>query len=229
MQRLVAATPSRCAVCGAWPAEPVCGGCVQRFIRARPRCVQCALPVPGGVGTCGRCLREPPPLDRCIAAVDYRYPWDGLVTQFKFHDQPGWAAPLAQLLRSAPGADALVGEADLVVSMPLARERLARRGFNQALAIARRLAPARTEAGLLLRLRDTTPQAALDRKQREVNVRGAFAVDPLQAARVRGRQLLIVDDVMTSGASLYAAARVLREAGAAGVSALVIARTEEPD
>jgi ComF family protein len=161
--------------------------------------------------------------------VDYRYPWDGLVTQFKFHDQPGWAAPLAQLLGDAPGARLLLDEADLVVPMPLSRERLAQRGFNQALAIARRLAPARTDATLLLRLRDTTPQAALDRRQREANVRGAFAVDPLQAGRLRGRHLLIVDDVMTSGASLYAAARVLREAGADRVSALVLARTEEPD
>ena len=116
--------------------------------------------------------------------------------------------------------------ADTVLPMPLWHERLAARGFNQALELARRLAPGKTDPALLLRVRDTSPQLPLDRVARLANVRGAFAIDPLRAAIVRGRSLLLVDDVMTSGATLFSAAAVLRQAGAQRVSAVVIARTD---
>jgi predicted amidophosphoribosyltransferase len=81
---------------------------------------------------------------------------------------------------------------------------------------------------LLLRVRDTPAQSALDRAARHANVKGAFALDPLRAAEVRGKRIVLVDDVMTSGASLHAAAQVLREAGSARVTAVVLARTDEP-
>lgn len=228
LQRWLAAAPSRCAACGAWPSQPVCDACVGRFATRTPRCRRCALPVPPGVAECGACLRDPPPLDRCCAAVRYGYPWSGLVADFKFHGQPGWAAFLADLLRRAEGAEALLGAARLVLPMPLSRERLAQRGYNQALELARQLAPDRLDAHLLLRLRDTPVQTALGRRERLANVRGAFGVEPLRQAEVRGRDVLLVDDVMTSGASLFGAAQALRSAGAAGVSALVFARTDEP-
>lgn len=227
MQGWNAVVPSRCAVCGAWPAEPVCKACTARFAPAQPRCGRCALPVPGGVAVCGQCLREPPPLDACFAAVAYGYPWSGLITEFKFHGQPGRAATLAALLGAVPGVQDALARAERVLPMPLAHGRLAGRGFNQALEIARRLAPERTDARLLLRLRETPPQASLARRERLANVRGAFAVDPLRGAAVRGRRVALVDDVMTSGASVFAAAQALRDAGAAHVCALVVARTDE--
>jgi ComF family protein len=223
-----AAAPSRCAVCGAWPAEPVCGACAQRFAASAHRCRRCALPLPAGLDTCGACLREPPPLDSCHAAVSYGYPWADLVSDFKFHGQPGWAGPLAALMRGATGAHDALASAQRVVPMPLSPERLAQRGYNQALELARRLAPDRIDATLLLRLRHTPVQTALGRRERQANVRGAFGVEPLRQAQVRGERVLLVDDVMTSGASLYAAAQALRAAGAAGVSAIVFARTDEP-
>ncbi|MES2939889.1 MAG: ComF family protein [Pseudomonadota bacterium] len=225
---LAAAVPSRCGVCGAWPAEAVCRACTVRFMPAQPRCGRCALPVPAGVATCGHCLREPPPLDACHAAVSYSYPWSGLIARFKFQGQPGQAATLAGLLRAATGVEEALAQSDLVLPMPLARARLAGRGFNQALEIARRLAPGRTDTLLLLRARETPPQASLSRRDRLANVHGAFAVDPLRAvAALRGRRVALVDDVMTSGASVFAAARALRDAGAAEVRALVVARTDE--
>jgi predicted amidophosphoribosyltransferase len=110
--------------------------------------------------------------------------------------------------------------------MPLSRERLAQRGFNQSLVLARRLASAKVDAGVLLRVRDTPAQAALDRRARLANVRHAFAVDPRRAGAVRGLRVAIVDDVMTSGASMFAAAQALRLAGAAHVTGLVLARTD---
>lgn len=228
LQGLARAAPSRCSVCGRWPAEPVCRPCVQRFARREARCLRCALPVPDGVRTCGACLGEPPPLDACHAAVHYAYPWSALIAQYKFRHEPGWAAALAELLRATPGVSEALEQAELVLPMPLAPRRLAERGFNQALEIARRLAPAKVDAALLLRLRETAPQAALPRKQRLANVRGAFGVEPLRAAQVRGRRVVLVDDVMTSGASLFAAGTALRAAGAAHIAAVVVARTEEP-
>jgi len=91
LQRWSKETPSRCAVCGAWPARPVCEGCVGRFAPPVHRCRLCALPLPEATSTCGACLREPPPLDACHAAVAYAYPWSGLVGRFKFSGEPGWA------------------------------------------------------------------------------------------------------------------------------------------
>ncbi len=229
IEGLKAALPGQCAVCRSWPAQPVCEACVVRFGQPQPRCATCALPVPAEVERCGRCLREPPPLDRCLAAVPYGYPWSGLVTQFKFQGQPGWAGPLAALLRSAPWVDAALDEADHVLPLPLARERLAERGFNQALELARALAPGKVRSDLLLRLRNTASQAELGLAARRRNMQGAFAVEPLRAAEVAGRRLVLVDDVMTSGASLHAAAVALRQAGAAHITAIVLARTDEPD
>lgn len=224
--RLSSALPSQCAICRAWPAQPVCEACVVRFAQPRPRCRTCALPVPAGVERCGACIKTTPPLDLCLTAVTYEYPWSGLVARYKFGASPGWAASLALLMRSTPWAEPALEDADWVLPMPLSRERLRQRGFNQALELARRLAPGKTRPDLLQRLRDTTAQSALPREARLRNVRGAFGVAPGREKELAGRRVLLVDDVMTSGASLYTAAQALRAAGASHVTALVLARTE---
>jgi ComF family protein len=217
--------PGQCAVCRAWPAQPVCDSCVARFAQPQPRCRRCGLPVPAGVSECGRCEREPPPLDACHAAVSYEYPWSALITQFKFHGEPGWARTLATLMRSAPWVEPALERADLVLPMPLAAQRLAERGFNQALLLARSLAPRRVRADLLLRTRHTAAQSALGRDARRANVKGAFVIEPLRAAELRGTRVVLVDDVMTSGATIFSAAAALRHAGAAHITAVVVART----
>ncbi len=225
LDRVSTALPSQCAVCHAWPAQPLCEACVARFAQPQPRCRSCALPVPAGVAQCGACIRETPPLDLCLAAVPYEYPWSGLVARYKFGAHPGWSQALALLMRSTPWAEPALEAADLLLPVPLSRERLRQRGFNQALELARQLAPAKTAADVLLRLRDTPAQSSLPRAARLRNVRDAFGVAPGRARDIQGRRLLLVDDVMTSGASLYTAARALREAGAAHITALVLART----
>jgi ComF family protein len=229
LQRFTRDVPSRCAVCGTWPARPLCDGCVVRFARPVHRCRLCALPLSESAGVCGGCLREPPPLDACFAAVDYAYPWSGLVGRFKFGAEPGWAEALAERMAAVPGVGDELARADLVLPMPLAPRRLAERGFNQALLLARQLAPKGAESQLLLRLRETGSQTALDRKARRANVRDAFGVEPLRADELRGRAVVLVDDVMTSGASLHAAAMAVRRAGARRVSAVVLARTPAAD
>lgn len=203
-----------------------------RFAQPVARCPTCALQVPrtsgAGPRPCGDCLKSPPPLDACLAAVSYAYPWSDLIANYKFNGNPGAAAFLATLLRSAPWVEPALERCALLLPMPLSRERLRERGFNQALELARHLAPDKTDPALLLRVRDTPSQRPLGRSQRQRNVAGAFALAPSRAQDVRGQQVVLVDDVMTSGASVFAAARVLREAGASRVTALVVARTDEP-
>ena len=217
--------PARCTVCHAWPSQVVCNACVARFAQPVPRCATCALPVPAGVQQCGTCLKEPPPLDACLAAVAYDWPWADCVTQFKFGAQPGWAGALATVMRSTPWVEPALEQADCVLPVPLARERLAERGYNQALLLAKQLAPDKTDATLLLRTRHTLAQSELKRAERLRNVQGAFAVEPLRAHELRARRVVLVDDVMTTGTSLHAAAMALRQAGAAHITALVLART----
>ncbi|HWP12624.1 MAG TPA: ComF family protein [Ramlibacter sp.] len=225
MQGFAATLPGQCAVCHAWPAQPVCEACVARFAQPHARCRRCALPVPSGVADCGQCLGAPPHLDECHAAVSYEFPWSALIAQYKFNGQAGWARSFATLMRSTPWVEPALDQADLVLPMPLSRQRLAERGFNQALLLARALAPGKTEAHLLLRIRHTAAQTALDRDDRLGNVKGAFAVDPQMDSKLRGRRVVLVDDVMTSGASLFTAAQALRQAGAAWITGLVLART----
>lgn len=166
--------------------------------------------------------------------MPYAYPWSDLVARYKFGGDPAWATCLAQLMLQAPGVEhclARLEPADRLLPLPLAAERLQSRGFNQAWELTKALAQqsgsaARADARLLLRIRNTPPQAQLKREARLRNVQGAFVVDPLRVPPLRGRRVLLIDDVMTSGASLFAAAQALREAGVASVSAMVFARTE---
>ncbi len=227
LARANAIVPGQCAVCQAWPSQPVCEACVTRFAQPVPRCQTCALAVPSDVIRCGKCLKHPPPLDACHAAVSYGWPWSSCIAGFKFNANPGWAGTLATLMRSAPWVEPALDRCHVVVPMPLSAARLRERGFNQALELARQLAPAKADAALLLRIRTTQPQASLTREERLRNVSGAFAIDPLRRSRLHQQDVVLVDDVMTSGASLFAAALALRQAGAARVTALVVARTED--
>ena len=218
--------PSRCAICQIWPQSPLCETCIARFAQPQRRCPSCALPLPHPARRCGACLKSPPPLDLCLTATAYAWPWVDLIARYKFQHQPGWAEPLATLMLSAPWAEDTLDEADWVLPIPLSAQRLAERGFNQSWLLARQLSSHKADAHLLLRTRDTASQRTLPRAERLANLVGAFAVEPLRATQLRGKKVLLIDDVMTSGASLHTAARVLREAGAAKVSALVLARTE---
>lgn len=220
--------PGQCAVCRCWPSNPVCEPCVALFAQPCQRCSTCAIPVDDSVRQCGACIRLPPPLDACVAGVHYSYPWSDLIVQFKFRGRPGWARSLALVLRSAPWVEPALEQADFIVPMPLSAQRLRARGFNQALELARQLASDKLRTGLLLRIRDTTPQSALGREQRLRNLRDAFAVEPLRRGEIIDARVVLVDDVMTSGASLFAAAATLRRAGARHITGMVLARADPP-
>ncbi|WP_298832207.1 ComF family protein [uncultured Piscinibacter sp.] len=194
------------------------------FAVRRSRCTRCAIALPPGQPVCGACLREPPPFERSVAALDYAPPWDALIRHYKFHERPELAALLAGLLREAVRDEPTP---DLLLPAPLSEARLRERGFNQAWEIARRLGP-RADARLLLRIRDTPHQADLPLDLRFANVRGAYAVEPLRLAQVEGRHVALVDDVLTTGATAAEMARTLLAAGAARVHLWVLARTPHP-
>ena len=181
------------------------------------------------------CIRQPPPLDATLAALDYIYPWSELISTYKFGNQPGWAPFFASLLLNSPGVGKALTDlhtADLILPVPLSKERLRTRGFNQSWELVKALAQqsgiqAHASSTLLLRVKNTRPQTELKREARLANVKGAFQVDPLRVAEVQGRRVVLVDDVMTSGASLFTAAAALRAAGAAHVTGIVLARTPQ--
>lgn len=219
--------PNHCAVCHAptvGTAARVCADCSERFAPRVARCGRCALRVPARAPVCGACLRRPPPWSSAIAACDYGYPWDGLLTSLKFHAALDLVPALAGLLERH-----LVPEAatvDLVLPVPLGDRRLRERGYNQAGLLARRLGHRLRLASspeALLRVNETPPQTALHRDRRAANVLGAFALAPRVA--LQGRRIALVDDVMTTGATLGELARLVLDAGAADVKVWVVART----
>ena len=220
----------RCAVCRGWCDGGLCASCDARFAFARPRCGGCALPLAGAPDDtrCVRCRLAPPPWSRAVTGVDYGYPWDRLLADFKFHQRleavDALLQPLLARLRDLRTSDLRL------VAVPLSRERLHERGYNQSWELARRLARAlalETRADALFRVRDTGHQLGLHRGARSANLQGAFVVTPRHADWVRGACIALVDDVLTTGATAQAATRTLRAAGAREVQVWTVARTPE--
>ena len=185
------------------------------------------MQVPADAEVCGACLIDPPPFTHTVAALDYEHPWDGLITQFKFHAALDLAPALVARMLAA-NTHAAGAPPQLLLPIPLSHARWRERGYNQAWELAKRLGrtlDCAVDATLLLRLRDTPHQLALPPEERAGNVRAAFAVEPLRLAEVRGRRITLVDDVMTTGATVAEAARTLMQAGASEVDVWVVART----
>lgn len=215
--------PQDCLLCGAPSGDAVlCPDCDADLPRpAATACPLCAAPTPAGE-ICGACLRAPPHFDATVAAWEYGFPVDKLVQSLKYGHRLALAPFFADRLATALAARGLP-PVDAIVPLPLHPHRLRERGFNQALEIARPL-PRLTGIPLLAdacrRRRHTQPQADLPWPRRRHNVRDAFACD----RELAGRRLLLVDDVMTTGATLDECARTLKLHGAAWVGVAVVAR-----
>ncbi|HSD36507.1 MAG TPA: ComF family protein [Rhodocyclaceae bacterium] len=216
--------PQQCFVCGGRAGlTVVCAACEDILPwHDCPACPSCALPVPQGQ-TCGRCLRHPPHFDTTLAAFEYEHPVREMVMALKFG--AGFAVRdmlVSALLAVVSDIDDL--QADLVVPMPLHRQRIAERGFNQSMELARgvgRVLGLPVLPQLVERDVDTRHQAGAPLRQRIKNVRGAFRC----VEAIVGKRVLVIDDVMTSGATLNELARTLKLAGATQVNNLVVART----
>lgn len=184
-------------------------------------CRRCALPLPAGAGdTCGPCLRRPSPVTRTVCALRYQAPVSGLVASFKFHRNLAAGAALSALLTEAlAGADC----PDALLPVPLHRSRLRQRGYNQALELARPLAQQMKRPLLatgVSRLLATADQIGLSALQRRRNLRNAFAIE-----RTLPTHIAIVDDVLTTGATVLTLAKALKRAGVERVDVWCLART----
>ena len=212
----------RCMVCGEPGAHgrDLCIACHADLPWQGPACLRCALPIPQP-GTCGHCLQSPPPLGEVHAVFGYAFPLDRLLPRLKFHRDFAAGRVLAQCMGERL---ALLPRPDAMIPIPLHRARLRSRGYDQALELARPLAGAMQLpllADVLWRRRMTTAQSRLDADARQRNLRDAFHV----AADIRmPAHVVLVDDVMTTGATLHAAARVLLRVGVQRVDAWVCAR-----
>lgn len=212
----------RCVLCLARADLPgLCSACSDDLPPVGAAlCPVCALPTPAGA-ICAGCRAHPPGFDHSVAAHAYAYPVDRLVQGLKYRGLLAIASALGHRLALAVRSDRVP---DAVVPLPLGAGRLRDRGFNQALEISRMLPPhlvARLRPDLLERQRDTLPQADLPLDERARNMKGAFTC----SGNVEGSHIAIVDDVMTTGATMDAAARALKDKGAAAVSVWVVART----
>ncbi len=206
-----------CYLCrGAAPAV-LCTACDADLPRlAGALCPRCALQSPRGE-VCGRCLSERPHYDATVAALAYEFPADALVHALKFGGELALAGFLADILARVIPLDAI----DRIIPVPLSPARLRSRGYNQSVEIARHLGPAKLDLALCVRSRDTPAQMDLPYDERRRNVRGAFRCTRALA----GQSVAVVDDVMTTGATLDEIASVLKQAGAARVVNWVVART----
>ena len=226
--------PRRCVVCEMSRAAgkvSICEQCeADFFFTSGDRCERCAISVPKAGAdarqTCGRCLADPPHYDATTTLADYVSPVDGMVTALKFKARLDLARFFGQML-----GQRLASQGDMrhatVIPVPLAFERVRQRGFNQSQQIAHAVAAAtrsKLVVNQVLRVRHTVPQQWLALKERQRNVRGAFAVE----GDLAGQSIFLVDDVMTSGSTVDEIARVLKRAGAARVHNLIVARTPLP-
>ena len=224
--------PSRCLLClghGPQTRRGLCDACHADLPWLGSQCRTCALPLPSEGQLCGNCQKQPPAFAQVVCPLLYRFPIDSLVPAFKYHDQLIYGRAMAHLLAEAVEfhySEQGHSLPDRVLAMPLHPGRQARRGFNQALELARPVT-ARLKLPLcrhtLERVRHTHAQQGLSATERKRNLADAFRCSP--GADVAGLHLALVDDVVTTGATADAASRTLMQAGAASVSIWCIART----
>ncbi|GGY81198.1 phosphoribosyltransferase family protein [Pseudoduganella plicata] len=226
---LTALLPCGCALCGAYGRDALCPPCRGQFFRGGDRrCPVCAEPLPDGsaVVPCGRCVAQRPAYDATVAAASYAMPLDRLVLELKFGGRLAHARLFAQQIARAVDEVPALERPALLCPVPLGPARLAERGFNQALEIARplgRLLDIAVSPRLTQRVQETAAQSKLRGSARRANMAHVFAVP--DRTLVAGRHIGIVDDVMSSGQTLHELAAVLKRHGAARVTNLVFART----
>ncbi|MNU72908.1 DNA utilization protein GntX [compost metagenome] len=212
-------------------STPICMACETDLPWLGDHCECCALPLPAAGLTCGQCLNQPPAFERVIAPWTYSFPVDSLITRFKHSAKWPFGHLLAELLTQAlqHRFDDDLPRPELLVPVPLGNRRLRQRGFNQAAMLARWISAGLDipcDERLLLRIQDTDAQQDLNAEARKKNLRNAFALTPKTS--LKGRHLALVDDVLTTGATAQALARLLMDAGAARVDVYCLARTPKP-
>lgn len=218
--------PARCELCGQCGdyLDCICPACLTDLPAVGACCERCGMRLPQAASYCGKCLGDPFLADRTVTAYEYRYPVDVLIKVMKYQQCLRVAFPMARALASRimSGADPLP---EVMIPVPLHPRRLYRRGFNQSYEICRRLyeyTHVPVDNRCVLRTRHTSPMFDLSLTQRRENITGAFQL----ARPLSYRSVAIVDDVITSGATVAELSRLLRQAGVDFISCWALARAE---
>lgn len=216
----------RCSACDAPGQRGLCAVCAVSLYPIDAACPRCAEPIAGPVSiTCRRCRKRPPPFVAAVAPYRYGGQLARALRRLKYQRRPDLARDLAPLI--APAVHAVATLVEVAVPVPLYWRQRAARGFNQSaelLSWAGRGLAIGVDKLSLRRVRATAPQSGLDRRERAANVAQAFSVVPRREARIRGRRVLLFDDVMTTGATMAACTQALVAAGATEVIAMCVAR-----
>ncbi len=226
--------PNRCVICleqtVVWSADPVCAECKGRMeLNNGAACRVCGEPIDGALPQdfrlCGECRINPPPFDQTLFSLHYEENAKKLIRQFKFYGKAGLAGTIAALMSARLNRELDMETVDMVIPLPLHFLRLFKRGYNQSYLLAGRIAKTFSlplEWDVLVKTKNAAPQSLLRKSARQKNIRKVFEV--VRPEAVSGKNILIVDDLMTTGATLREAAGALKKAGARTVACSVAAR-----
>lgn len=223
--------PPRCLSCGSMTEESgmLCQNCWKNisFI-SKPFCECCGFPFEYDIGEalCAGCIKESKPFDNARSAFRYNEDSRKLITSYKYSDKTYGTESFARMMLRVAGD--LVSEADIISSVPLHRLRLLSRKYNQSALLANKIAKISNRTAMhdiLFRKKNSKPQASLPRNERMKNVKGVFAINDKYKEFIKGKKIMLVDDVMTTGATVNECARLLKKSGAEKVFVLTLART----
>lgn len=223
--------PGLCLICRQAQWAAICPRCLAAYASAQPRCQRCALAVQDATAPCQACEDYPPEFDRVIAAVDYTSPWNELIARFKFQGDVALSRPLSALVAERLKTLPPRSMPQIIIPTPLSTARLRERGYNQSWQLAAHLSrltgiPALPQA--LRRVKDTPRLMTLEADERRIHIQDAFDVTTRHRRALAGRHVAVVDDVLTTGATLNEITLTLRAAGVRKVSVWVVARTPTP-
>ena len=234
LTRLIKRIPSPCALCHSNSRDGICDDCYRRYFASHvPRCTICGNPLPFHDPDipdlcCGNCLKNLPSFDETVVATDYEPPLDQLVHLLKFQFNLEMAPIMGKLIAGAMHEKNLESLPDYLIAVPLGKQRLIERGFNQSLEIAKTFSR-QIKVGLVFdmveRNRETEKQSIVSLKERKKNIHKAFRIVDAKRHLIEDRHIGIVDDVMTTGDTLEEIAIILKKAGARRITNFVFART----
>jgi len=225
--------PSRCLLCHL-PSQGalLCDCCHQAIVIERPCCLHCGCALNQYQDFCGDCLRHHFEFTRLHAIAGYQAPFPALIKQLKYHQQLLYADLLGQLLAESISARYTTQDLqriDYIIPVPLHPQKQRKRGFNQAQLIAHALSqhlPLRILNNVVKRNKSTTPQEGLTRHQRQQNLKKAFSLNPQNSTNLVGKVIVIIDDVVTTGATINSLCECLYNAQVTRIDVWCICRTE---
>jgi ComF family protein len=224
--------PPKCLNCNVIIGEVggLCSLCFEKInFTTSPSCAICAFPFEYDLGEealCAACINHKPAYDKAFTVFTYNEHSKELIHKFKFADQTYATPYFANWIKRA-AKDALE-DADIIIPVPLHKLRLYKRMYNQSALLAKaiaRISNVKYNPYILKRIRNTTPQSGLSQKQRQGNVKNAFAINPKQLAAIKGKNIILIDDVMTTGATIEECCKILRKAGVSKIYVVTLART----